>query len=105
MLRYTPYWLSALLFLGLTLLGMADACGMFLWLFGYYLLFPATAFFGALFARWQRLPGAWAFSLVSGAWVFLVPVLTAGRLLPESLLFGFVPAVIGWLIGRFLKKG
>lgn len=69
MLRYTPYWLSALLFLGMTLFGMADYGGMFLWLFGYYLLFPTTSFFGALFARRQRLPGAWVFPLVSGTWV------------------------------------
>ena len=105
MKRYLPYWLPVLLFWFVAVLGLLDAGGMFLWLFGYYLVFPLTSFFGALYARWRGPPWSWAFPVVFGISSLLVPVLASGNLLlPQSLLFGFVPSALGWGIGYLLRR-
>ena len=106
--RFSPYWNFALCYGLVTAVGLIPGLlvgnEMGYWLLGFWLILPFSALLCTFRAAYRALPWYGIMPAFVGLWAIVLPFATFGAAGVQSLFYGLVPSLIGFVLGASMRK-
>ncbi len=106
--RFSPYWSFALCYGLVTAVGLIPGLlygnEMGYWLLGFWLILPLSALLCTFRAAYRALPRRGFLPVLIALWAIVLPFATFGAATIQSLFFGLVPSLIGFLLGALVRR-